>query len=83
MNNLNLLLTVHLGHIGILTDKIDKKLLTIKIIEASKSLRNKVVVWITQISRGISSMLAFAHTGIKEWQNIEERNKTKQLELKL
>ena len=83
MNNLNLLLTVHLGHIGILTDKIDKKLLTIKIIEASKSLRNKVVVWITQISRGISSMLIYAHTGIKEWQNIEERNKTKQLELKL
>ena len=83
MNNLNLLLIIHLGHIVFLTDKMDKKLLTIKIMEASKSLRNKVIVWLTQISRGISNMLAFAHTGIKEWQNIEERNKTKQLELKL
>ena len=70
-----ILLTIHLGRVGILTDKIDKKLLTIKIIEACKSLRNKVIVWITQISRGISSMLAYVHAGIKEWQNIEERKK--------
>lgn len=83
MNNLNLLLTVHLGHIGILIDKMDKKLLTMKIIEASKSIRNKVIVCLSQIARGIGNMLLHAHTGIKEWQKIEERNKSKQLELKL
>ena len=34
MNNLNMMLTIHLGHIAILADKIDSKLLTIKIIYA-------------------------------------------------
>ena len=40
-----------------------------------------VIVWLTQISRGISSMLAFPHTVIKEWQNIEESNKTIRIEI--
>lgn len=83
MNNLNLLLNIHLGHIGILGEKLEKKLLTIKIIERSKSLRGKILVWISQISRGISEILKYAKTGIKEWQKIEKREKYKQLELKL
>lgn len=66
-----------------LTDKIDKKILVTKIIEASKSLRNKVIVWLSQISRGIKEILKYCHTGIKEWQEIEKREKYKQLELKL
>ena len=41
MNNLNMMLTIHLGYMTMLSDKIDKKLLVIKIIEASKSLREK------------------------------------------
>ena len=45
MNNLNIMLTIHLGYVAMLSDKIDKKLLIIKIIEASKSLRNKAIVW--------------------------------------
>ena len=83
MNNLNMMLTIHLGYISMLTDKIDKKLLVIKIVEASKSLRNKVIVWLSQISRGIKEILKYCHTGIKEWQGIEKREKYKQLELKL
>ena len=83
MNNLNMMLTIHLGYISMLTDKIDKKILVIKIIEASKSLRNKVIVWLSQISRGIKEILKYCHTGIKEWQGIEKREKYKQLELKL
>lgn len=83
INNLNLMLTCVMLHLGILAEKMNKKLLVIKIIEASESLKNKALVWYGQISIGISKILKYAHTGIKEWQNIETRDKYKQLELKL
>ena len=83
MNNLNMMLTIHLGYIAMLADKMDKKLLVIKIIEASKSLRRKIIVWLSQISREIKEILKYCHTGIKEWQNIEQRLGYKQLQLKL
>ena len=83
MNNLNLLLTIHLGHIGKLVEVMDKKLLTIKIILRSKSLKNNVVIWLSQMARGIGKILSFAHNGIKEYQKIEQRNRYRQLELKL
>lgn len=83
MNNLNMMLTIHLGHLAILADKIDQKLLTIKIIYASKSLKDKSIVWLSQIARGIKNILAYAHTGIREWLEIETREKYKQLGLKL
>ena len=83
MNTLNMMLTIHLGHIAILADKIDKKLLTIKILYASKSLKDKSIVWLSQIARGIKNILAYAHTGIRDWLEIETREKFKQLELKL
>lgn len=44
MNNLNMMLTIHLGHIAILVDNINKKMLTIKIIYVSKSLKEKAIV---------------------------------------
>ena len=83
INVLNMMLTIHMGHIGRLVESMDKKLLTIKIIERSKSLRNKVIVWISQIAKGIKEMLSYAHSGIKEWQKIEEREKYRQLQLKI
>lgn len=83
MNNLNLLLTIHLGHIGKLVEVMDKKLLTIKIILRSKSLKDKVLVWLSQMAKGIGKILSFAHNGIKEYQKIEQRNRYRQLELKL
>lgn len=83
MNNLNMMLTILLGHIAILADKMDNKLLTIKILYASKSLKQNSIVWLSQIARGIKNILAFAHQGIKEWMNIETREKIKQLELNL
>ena len=82
MNNLNMLLTIHLGHIAILADKIDSKLLTIKIIYASKSLRSKTIVWLSQIARGMKEILKHAHEGIKRWQDIEVRE-PRQLSLKI
>ena len=83
MNNLNMFLTMHLGYMAMLADKIDKKLLVIKIIEASKSLKYKIIVWLSQISRGIKEILKYCHTGIKQWQEIEQREKYKQLKLNL
>ena len=83
MNNLNMMLTIHLGHLAILADKIDKNLLTIKIIYASKSLKDKSIVWLSQIARGVKAILAFAHEGIKKWQEIETKEEYKQLFLKL
>lgn len=83
INNLNLLLTIHLGHINKLAEEINTKLLSIKIIEASKSLRGRVVVWMSQLARGIKKILSYAHGGIKKWQQIEVRGKYKQLELRL
>lgn len=83
MNNLNLILMVHMGHLGMLVEDMDQKLLTIKILERSKSLKRRVLVWLSQASRGISEILKYAHTGIKEYQKIEKRKKYKQLYLKL
>ena len=83
MNNLNMLLTIHLGHIAILAEKINKNLLTIKIIYASKALKEKAIVWLSQIARGIKNILAYAHEGIKSWQDIKIKVHEKQLQLKL
>lgn len=81
MNNLNMMLTIHLGHIAILVDRIDKKILTIKIIYASQSLKDRSIVWLSQIAKGIKNMLAYAHEGLKKWQNIEQRDRYRQLKL--
>lgn len=83
INNLNLLLRLVMGLLSKLVEEIDRKLLTIKIIERSKSLRNKVILYISQIARGIGKILSYARCGIKEFQNIEVRGKYKQLELRL
>ena len=83
MNNLNMLLTIHLGHMAMLAEKIDTKLLTIKIIDASKSLKRKSIVWLSQIAKGVKEILKYAHQGIKEWQDIKKVEKYRQLQLKL
>lgn len=58
INNLNLMLSCVMLHIGILADKIDFKLLIIKIIEASKSIKTKAIVWYGQISRGYKKYIS-------------------------
>ena len=83
MNNLNLMLMIHLGQMAMIIEEIDKKLLSIKIIERSKSLKGKVIVWLSQMARGISEILKYAHTGIKEYQKIAKREKYRQIVLKL
>lgn len=49
INNLNFIVSIVMLHIGILAEKIDRKLLTIKILERSKSLKTKALVWLGQI----------------------------------
>ena len=83
MNNINMLLTIHLGHMAILAEKINKNIMTIKIIYASKSLKETAIVWLSQIARGIKKILAYAHEGIKSWQDIKIKVHEKQLQLKL
>ena len=83
INVLNFLLTIHMGHIGKLVESMDKKLLVMKIIERSQSLRNKIIVWINQIARGIKEILKYARSGVKVWQEIKEKEKYRQLELKI
>lgn len=83
INNLNVILTCVMLHLGVLTEKMNIKLLVIKIIEASESLKNKALVWYGQISKGISKILEHAHTGIREWFKIEVRQEYKQLKLKI
>jgi len=83
MNTLNTMLTIHIGHIQIMAEKIDKNLLSIKIIEASKSIRNKTVVWLSQMARGIKEILKYTHEKIRVWEKIEERGKYRQIQLKL
>ena len=67
INNLTYIFNLVIGHIISLVEDMDKKLLSIKIIEESKSLRQTVGVWITQFARGINTMLSRAVVGIKEY----------------
>ena len=55
-----------MGHIGKLIEEMDYKLLSIKIIEASKSLKRKVVVWISQFAKGIGNILENAFNYINK-----------------
>ena len=64
-----------MGHLSMLIEDMDKKLLTIKIINRSKSLKNKVLVWFYQVARGIREILSYAKKGIKELEKDREKRK--------
>ena len=46
-------------------------------------LKEKAIVWLSQIARGINEILKYTHTGIKEYQKIEQLGKSRQIQLKL
>lgn len=64
-----------------IADKMDTKILITKIIYAGKSLKDKSIVWLSQIARGIKNILIYAHEGIKKWQKIEKREKYKKYKI--
>ena len=86
MNNLNTILRYLIGYLMIIADNINIKLLGIKLVYASQSLREKVVVWFSQLARGLSRTLREARTGISELMEHNNRPKTgdtKQLQLQI
>ena len=83
INVLNRLLMIHIGHIGMLAERINRKLLMIKIIERSKSLKNIAYLWYYQIANGVKNILSYAHKGIKEFQEIRKKQDYTQLQLKI
>ncbi len=83
MNYLNLFLTISMFHLTILTEKLETNFHSNVILERAKSLREKVLVYLSVMGSGIREILKNARTGIRKWQSIETRKKYKQLELKL
>lgn len=83
MNNLNMFLTAVMLKLTIYIEKINKNFLTNIIIERAMALKEKCLIWFSQISQGIYEILKYARTGIREWQKIETRDKYKQLSLKI
>lgn len=83
MNNLNKLLTYCMFYLTTIIEKLDTSFYSNIVLERAKSLKEKFIVYLSIISRGIKEILKYARTGIKEWQNIETREKVKQLQLNL
>ncbi len=81
INNLNKISTYVTGLIGLLSDKVNKKLLSTKILYRSKSLKKKVLFWYYQIAKGIVEILSKATCGIKNLIKVEKRKRTKQLSI--
>ena len=76
MNNLNMMLTIHLGYIAMLADKIDRKLLVIKIIEASKSLEkenNSMVISNIKRNKRNFKILSYRNKRMAKYEN-KDRN---------
>ena len=63
--------------------KLIKKLLVIKIVERSKSLRMDNSLWFYKIKSGIHEILKFSQKGIKEHMRIRSKGKYKQLQLSI
>lgn len=75
MNNLNFIFMMLLGLIAKLIEEMDKRMLSIKIMERSQSLREDLVVFIGMFARGIKEILSYAYTGVshfKQKKKIEE-----------
>ena len=79
INNLTYIFNLVIGHIVSLVEDMNNKLLSIKIIEESKSIRQTVGVWITQFARGINKMLSRAIVGIKEYFKTSKKELDKEI----
>lgn len=68
MNNLNFIFMLLIGFVTKLIEEMDKRLLSIKIMERSRSLRENLVVYISMFARGIKEILAYAQKGVTNWK---------------
>ena len=83
MNNMNLFLTIAMTHLSIQVEKLDKNFHINIILERAKSLKEKAIIYLGMMGRGIKEILRYAREGIKKWQHVEERGLYKQLEFSL
>lgn len=74
MNNLNFIFMMLLGLITKLIEEMDQRLLSIKIIESSQSLKEDLVVFVGMFARGIKEILSYAYTGVSAFK--KERKKS-------
>ena len=65
IRNLDLLLTVAIGHIGVLSEKIDDSIEVIEIIAASKRLYGLALFIFYAVSDGLFAIFSKSYTGIK------------------
>lgn len=72
INNLNAMITYAIGLLGLLSEKMKKRLFVQKIIKESRSLKEKVCLWYYQIARGTYNILKQTKSGIREWQEIRK-----------
>lgn len=74
LNNLNTLFMMYLGFMVKLIETMDERLLSIKIMESSKSLVQEMTVYIGMYAKGISKILKLARVGVQKYR---EKNKRK------
>lgn len=75
MNNLNFIFMMQIGLMTKLIEQMDNRLLSIKIMEESKSLREKLVVFISMFARGIKEILSYAYTGVLSFKKKVKKEK--------
>ncbi len=75
LNNLNTIFMMYLGLLAKLADTINTRLLSIKIVERSQSLKENLVVLLGMMARGIKDILSYAHTGVQKYKGQSYRNK--------
>ena len=73
MNHLNFIFMMLLGLIVKLIEEMDKKLLSIKIMERSRSLREDLVVFIGMFARGIKEILSYSYTGVTRFKKEKKK----------
>ena len=82
IKNLNLLLTIVIGYLGLLTEKEDDTIMVYKIYKASKSIyENKAVFTYYKIAEGIKNILKKSSTGIADFISKSENAQSNQLSL--
>ena len=75
MNNLNFVFMMLLGLIAKLIEEMDRKLLSIKIMERSQSLREDLIVFVGMFARGIKEILSYAYTGVASFKKEKKKSK--------
>ena len=83
MNNLNMFLTIALGYLGTLSEKLDSHFNANIMLERAKMLKEKVLVYLSSLESGIYEILKNAHSGIRAWRVTSSKEKFKQLQFEL